>query len=65
MYSLYNILLQVMEMAQKELLDFRGTGHSVMEMSHRSAEFSQIIHTAEHTLRELMWVTFHCILDCL
>ncbi|XP_014678100.1 PREDICTED: phosphoserine aminotransferase-like [Priapulus caudatus] len=47
---------KVMEKANSELLNYRGTGHSVLEMSHRSAEFSQIIHEAESTLRELVGI---------
>ena len=36
------------------MLDYRGTGMSVMEMSHRSKAFEEIIKTAEADLRELM-----------
>ena len=35
-------------------MDYNGTGMSVMEMSHRSAAFQEIIDTAEKDLRELM-----------
>jgi phosphoserine aminotransferase len=45
---------EVLRRAQNELLDYRGTGISVMELSHRSEEFGQIIETAETRLRELM-----------
>ena len=31
--------LEVLEQAQAEMLNFRGTGMSVMEISHRSKEF--------------------------
>lgn len=34
--------LEVLEIVQNELLDYRGTGMSVMEISHRSAEFDEI-----------------------
>jgi phosphoserine aminotransferase len=44
----------VLEMAQKELLDFKGTGMSVMEISHRSAAFTEVIEKAEADLRTLM-----------
>ncbi|XP_069786521.1 phosphoserine aminotransferase-like isoform X1 [Narcine bancroftii] len=44
------VLLQ----AQKELLDYRGLGISVLEMSHRSAHFIKIANTAENDLRELL-----------
>lgn len=44
----------VLEKAQNELLDYRGTGMSVMEMSHRSKAFDEIIKKAEADLRKLM-----------
>lgn len=44
----------VLKEAQEEMLDYRGTGMSVMEMSHRSAAFQQIIDEAEADLRDLM-----------
>ncbi|MDG1293408.1 MAG: 3-phosphoserine/phosphohydroxythreonine transaminase [Pseudomonadales bacterium] len=44
----------VLSKAQSELLDWRSKGLSVMEMSHRSAEFVEIAETAEADLRELM-----------
>ncbi|KAJ8262811.1 hypothetical protein COCON_G00152680 [Conger conger] len=40
--------------AQKELLDYNGTGISVLEMSHRTSDFSKILNTAENLLRELL-----------
>ncbi len=40
--------------AQAGMLDYNGTGMSVMEMSHRSAPFAQIIETAEADIRDLM-----------
>jgi phosphoserine aminotransferase len=43
-----------LEIAAKEMLDYRGTGTSVMEMSHRSPAFKEIIDSAESLLRELM-----------
>ena len=46
--------LEVMETAASELLNYRGTGESVMEMSHRSPEYQQIIDKAEADLRELL-----------
>src|SRR5262245_28052301 len=39
--------LEVLEQAREELLDWRGTGMSVMEMSHRSKEFIAIAEQAE------------------
>lgn len=44
----------VLKKAQEELLDWHGTGVSVMEMSHRSKEFTQIIEQAEKDLRALL-----------
>jgi len=48
--------LEVLEQAQAEMLDFKGTGMSVMEISHRSKEFEAVINTAEADLRELMGI---------
>ena len=44
----------VLERVQAELLDYAGTGMSVMEMSHRSAAFEGIIQRAEADLRSLL-----------
>ena len=44
----------VLERASKELLNYRGTGMSVMEMSHRSAAFQEIFDTAKASLKELL-----------
>ena len=46
----------VLQEAADEMLDYRGSGMSVMEMSHRSAEFTQIIEEAEADLRALMGI---------
>jgi phosphoserine aminotransferase len=48
--------LEVLQQAQAELLDYRGTGMSVMEISHRSKEFEAIIQGAEADLRELLGI---------
>ncbi|HJV07843.1 MAG TPA: 3-phosphoserine/phosphohydroxythreonine transaminase [Chromobacteriaceae bacterium] len=45
---------EVLMEAQSEMLDWHGSGMCVMEMSHRGKEFMQIIHDAEHDLRELI-----------
>lgn len=45
---------EVLKEAAAEMLDYKGTGMSVMEMSHRSKAFQEIIETAEADLRELM-----------
>lgn len=47
---------EVLQEAADEMLDYRGCGMSVMEMSHRSKMFEEIIHTAEADLRELMGI---------
>ena len=44
----------VLKAAAEEMLDYNGTGMSVMEMSHRSKAFEEIIETAEQDLRDLM-----------
>ena len=46
----------VLAQVQKELLCYRDTGVSVMEMSHRSAEFKDIIDRAQNSLRQLMGI---------
>lgn len=46
--------LPVLEKAQKELLDYKGTGMSVMEMSHRSKPYEEIHVTASNLVKELM-----------
>ena len=50
------IPFEVLTQAQEELLDFRSTGMSVMEMSHRGPEFMSIIAAAQSDLRELLAV---------
>ena len=44
----------VLKTAADEMLDYKGTGQSVMEMSHRSKEYGAIIAEAESLLREVM-----------
>jgi phosphoserine aminotransferase len=46
--------LPVLERIREELLDYRGTGMSVMELSHRSPEFEAINNAAEQNLRKLL-----------
>ena len=46
----------VLQQAAAEMLDYQGMGMSVMEMSHRSKPFQNIIDTAEADLRELMGI---------
>ena len=47
---------EVLEECREEMLDYRGCGMSVMEMSHRSSVFQQIIDEAEADLRSLMGI---------
>ena len=47
---------EVLTQAAEEMLDWHGSGMSVMEMSHRGKEFTGIIEQAEADLRELMAV---------
>jgi phosphoserine aminotransferase len=46
--------LSVLQRIREELLDYRGTGMSVMELSHRSPEFEAINNAAEQNLRKLL-----------
>lgn len=48
---------EVLRSAADEMLDYKGTGMSVMEMSHRSKAYEEIIQTAEADLRELMGIS--------
>ena len=48
--------LEVLEQAQKDMLNYNGSGMSVMEMSHRSKWFDDIIKEAEADLRDLMHI---------
>ena len=45
---------EVLKEAAAEMMDYNGTGMSVMEMSHRSKAFEEIITAAEQDLRDLM-----------
>ena len=49
----------VLQQAQDELLDWHGSGTSVMEMSHRGKEFMDIAAKAEAGLRELLGIPAH------
>ena len=46
--------LPVLERARSELVDWHGSGMSVMEMSHRGADFTSIVAKAERDLRDLL-----------
>ncbi len=47
--------LEVIEKAQSELTDYKGTGRSIMELSHRSAQYEEIDQQAK--IEEWDWVT--------
>lgn len=48
--------LAVLEKAQKELVNYADTGMSVMELSHRSSTFTEIIEEAERLIRRLLYI---------
>jgi phosphoserine aminotransferase len=48
--------LEVLQQAQAEMLDYNGTGMSVMEISHRSKDFEAIVATAQADLRDLLGI---------
>lgn len=48
--------LEVLEQARDEMLDWKGSGLSVMEMSHRGKEYTSIAAEAEEDLREVMGI---------
>lgn len=50
------IPLEVLERAQKELVNFQGTGMSVMELSHRSKDYEEVHNRANSLLRELLHI---------
>ena len=45
--------LEVLKKAQEELVDFRGSGMSIMEMSHRGKEYTAVHEGAVENLRKL------------
>ena len=47
---------EVLERAREEMLDWQGSGMSVMEMSHRGKEYMSIAEKAEATLRDIMGI---------
>ena len=48
--------VEVLEKAQKEMVEYGTAGMSVMEMSHRSKDYEEIINSCEALVRELMHV---------
>ncbi len=51
--------LEVLEEAQRDLLNWRGTGASIMEISHRSPEFMALAEEIEQDFREVLNVPSH------
>lgn len=49
----------VLENAAEQMINYAGSGQSVMEMSHRSSEFEAIINDAEKNLREILRIPDH------
>lgn len=49
----------VLETAAAQMLDYEGTGQSVMEMSHRSPEYGEIVRQCEELLRQVMGIPSH------
>lgn len=45
---------EVLKEVAAEMLDYNGSGMSVMEMSHRSKVFEEILNTAEQDFRDLL-----------
>ena len=48
--------LPVLEEVQKELLDFAGTGMSILEISHRSPAFEKVLQEAKADIKELLGI---------
>jgi len=48
--------VEVLEQAASEMLDYKGSGMSVMEMSHRSKVYEEIIHHTEELFRSVMGI---------
>lgn len=44
----------MLEEAQADLINYKGTGMSIMEMSHRGKEYDAVIKKAEADLRQLL-----------
>ena len=47
---------QVLKTASEQMLNYKGSGMSVMEMSHRSSAYDQIIKDAQQRLRDLLQI---------
>ena len=56
--------LEVLQIVQSELLDYRGTGMSILEISHRSEEFEEINDMAIHLAKDLeLKVMLGCMVE--
>ena len=51
---------EVLQEVAAEMMDYNGTGMSVMEMSHRSKAFEEILETAEKDFRRFRIITRYC-----
>ena len=51
--------VEILEQVQADMLNYKGSGQSVMEMSHRSKEYLQIYNAAEKDLRDLLSIPQH------
>ena len=50
------IPVQVLEQIQQELLNFNGCGASIMEISHRSAQFIEVLDSARAGIKQLLGI---------
>ena len=48
--------IPVMQQIQEEFLDYRGMGVSVIEISHRSKEFDEVINRCDELIKELFFL---------
>ena len=46
--------LEVLERVQKELVDYKGTGSSIIELSHRGPEYTEVHNQAQSKLKEIL-----------
>lgn len=51
--------LEVLQKAQEELLNFNGSGMSVMELSHRSKEYEEVHNVAKNKLKKILQIPDH------
>jgi phosphoserine aminotransferase len=49
-------MIQVLQEVQRELIHYDTTNISVMELSHRSADYALINDCAQQVVRDLLWV---------